>query len=96
MGGVNAPQRPIRVRVNRASIASRADSATRRGESRIPTMLLSNHTEFDNGDYKTHTAANRKGTDVANPFEVGANGVAGYFTVIDNCATAAKLRSAKK
>ncbi len=60
------------------------------------TVLLSNHTEFDNGYYKAHTAANRKGADVANPFDVGANGVARYFTVVANCATAAKLRSAKK
>ena len=60
------------------------------------TVLLSNHTEFDNGYYKAHTAANRKGADVANPFEVGAAGVARYFAVIDNCATAAKLRAARK
>jgi metallo-beta-lactamase class B len=60
------------------------------------TVLLSNHTEFDNGYYKAHTAADRKGADVANPFDVGANGVARYFTVIDDCATAAKLRAAAK
>jgi metallo-beta-lactamase class B len=60
------------------------------------TVLLSNHTEFDNGYYKAHTAANRKGTDVANPFDVGAAGVARYFAVIENCVTAAKLRSGRK
>jgi metallo-beta-lactamase class B len=60
------------------------------------TVLLSNHTEFDNGYYKAHTAANRKGTDVPNPFDVGAGGVARYFAVVENCATAAKLRSARK
>ena len=60
------------------------------------TVLLSNHTEFDNGYYKAHTAANRKGADVANPFEVGAAGVARYFTVVQNCAEAAKLRAARK
>jgi metallo-beta-lactamase class B len=60
------------------------------------TVLLSNHTEFDNGYYKAHTAANRKGADVANPFDVGANGVARYFTVIEDCTTAAKLRAAAK
>ena len=60
------------------------------------TVLLSNHTEFDNGYYKAHTAANRKGADVSNPFDVGAAGVARYFTVVQNCAAAAKLRSAKK
>jgi metallo-beta-lactamase class B len=60
------------------------------------TVLLSNHTEFDNGYYKAHTAANRKGADVANPFDVGAGGVARYFAVVENCATAAKLRAARK
>jgi metallo-beta-lactamase class B len=58
------------------------------------TVLLSNHTEFDNGYYKAHTAANRK---VAgpNPFEVGKDGVARYFTVVQNCTAAAKLRAAR-
>jgi metallo-beta-lactamase class B len=60
------------------------------------TVLLSNHTEFDNGYYKAHTAANRKGGDVANPFDVGAAGVARYFAVVENCATAAKLRAVTK
>jgi metallo-beta-lactamase class B len=60
------------------------------------TVLLSNHTEVDNGYYKAHTAANRKGADVPNPFDVGAGGVARYFAVVENCATAAKLRSARK
>ncbi len=58
------------------------------------TILLSNHTEFDNGYYKAHTAANRK-TAEANPFDVGRDGVARYFTVVQNCTTAAKLRAAK-
>jgi metallo-beta-lactamase class B len=59
------------------------------------TVLLSNHTEFDNGYYKAHTAAARKPGDV-NPFDVGANGVARYFTVVEDCAAAAKMRSAIK
>ena len=58
------------------------------------TILLSNHTEFDNGYYKAHTAANRK-TAEANPFDVGRDGVARYFTVVQQCVTAAKLRAAK-
>lgn len=56
------------------------------------TVLLSNHTEFDNGYYKAHTAAGRKPAD-PNPFDVGRDGVARYFTVVQNCATAAKLRA---
>lgn len=58
------------------------------------TVLLSNHTEFDNGYYKAHTAANRKAGE-ANPFDVGKDGVARYFTVVQNCAMAAKLRATK-
>ena len=60
------------------------------------TVLLSNHTEFDNGYYKAHTAANRKGADVANPFDMGAAGVARYFTVIEKCTQAAKLRASAR
>ena len=58
------------------------------------TVLLSNHTEFDNGYYKAHTAANRKGAE-PNPFEVGRDGVARYFSVVQNCVTAAKARAGK-
>jgi metallo-beta-lactamase class B len=58
------------------------------------TALLSNHTEFDNGYYKAHTAANRKPGE-SNPFDVGKDGVARYFTVVQNCAEATKLRGAK-
>jgi metallo-beta-lactamase class B len=56
------------------------------------TVLLSNHTEFDNAYYKAHTAANRKPGE-SNPFEVGKDGVARYFTVVEDCTTAAKLRA---
>lgn len=59
------------------------------------TVLLSNHTEFDNGYYKAHTAANRKAPEL-NPFDVGADGVARYFTVVRTCAEAAKLRAAAR
>jgi metallo-beta-lactamase class B len=59
------------------------------------TVLLSNHTEFDNGYYKSHAAANRKPGE-ANPFDVGAAAVGRYFTLVDQCTTAAKLRAAGK
>lgn len=59
------------------------------------TVLMSNHTEFDNGYYKAHTAANRKPGE-PNPFDVGTNGVARYFTVVQDCVEAAKLRAAKR
>ena len=58
------------------------------------TILLSNHTEFDNGYYKAHTAANRKAGE-PNPFDVGREGVARYFSVVQNCASAAKARAGK-
>jgi metallo-beta-lactamase class B len=56
------------------------------------TAILSNHTEFDNGYFKAHTAAHRRPGD-RNPFDVGAAGVARYFTVVRDCTTAAKLRA---
>ena len=59
------------------------------------TVLLSNHTEFDNGYYKAETAASRKAGE-ANPFDVGRNAVDRYFTVVDACTTAAKLRAGSK
>jgi len=57
------------------------------------TALMSNHTEFDNGFYKAHTAADRKPGE-ANPFDVGRAAVARYFTVVEDCASAARLRAA--
>jgi metallo-beta-lactamase class B len=59
------------------------------------TALLSNHTEFDNAFYKAHTAANRKpGAD--NPFDVGKAAVGRYFTTVEQCSSAAKLRAVGK
>ena len=59
------------------------------------TALMSNHTEFDNGYYKAHTAANRKPGE-PNPFDVGKDGVARYFSVVPSCAEATKLRASMK
>jgi len=55
------------------------------------TALLANHTEFDNAFYKAHVAADRKPGE-ANPFDVGAEGVARYFTVVQACTAAARVR----
>lgn len=53
------------------------------------TVLLSNHTAFDGGWTKARMAAWRpKGE--PNPFVVGADGVANYFTVLTECALAAQ------
>lgn len=53
------------------------------------TVLLSNHTAFDGAWTKARMAAWRpKGE--PNPFVVGADGVANYFTVLTECALAAQ------
>src|SRR2546421_3073808 len=59
------------------------------------TALMSNHTEFDNAFFKAHTAANRK-AGAANPFDVGTAAVARYFTVVQDCATVARIRATGK
>ena len=59
------------------------------------TVLMSNHTEFDNGYFKAHTAASRKAGE-ANPFDVGKEAVARYFTVVQSCTTATRLRATGK
>ena len=53
------------------------------------TMLISNHSEFDDAYLKGKVA--RKPGDVS-PFVLGADGVQRYFTVTSECAEAAKLR----
>ena len=72
-----------------ASSEKMAKAATAYGA----TVLLSNHSEFDDAYFKAHTAASRQPGE-RNPFEVGADGVARYFKVVEGCATAAKLRVA--
>ncbi len=58
------------------------------------TALMSNHTEFDLGYFRSHAAAHRSSrADVPNPYEIGAEAVADYFDVVSYCATAAKLRA---
>ena len=59
------------------------------------TELLSNHSEFDDAFFKAHTAASRQAGE-ANPFDVGADGVARYFRVVQYRAEAAKLRAAER
>lgn len=56
------------------------------------TVLLSNHSEFDDAYFKAHTAAHRKPGE-RNPFDVGANGVARYFSVVEACTSATRLRA---
>jgi metallo-beta-lactamase class B len=73
-----------------ASVRKMAKAAADFGAS----ALLSNHTEFDNAYYKAHTAARRNPGD-ANPFDVGRAAVDRYFTLVEQCTAAAKLRAAR-
>ena len=54
------------------------------------TVLLSNHSEFDNAYNKNRMLAGR-GTG-PHPYEIGAKAVQEYFTVMENCARAAQIR----
>ena len=55
------------------------------------TVLMSNHSEFDNAVTKIKTiAARRQGE--PHPFEIGADAVARYFKVTEECAQVARLR----
>jgi len=54
------------------------------------TVLLSNHSEFDGAYTKARLLASR-GPNDPNPFEVGHDSVARYFTTSDECAQAALL-----
>jgi metallo-beta-lactamase class B len=55
------------------------------------TILMSNHSEFDNAVTKIKMLAARKPGE-PHPFEVGKEAVARYFTVSGECAQAARLR----
>ena len=54
------------------------------------TVLLSNHSEFDNAVTKNQMLAGRG--DGPHPYVVGADGVQRYFRVLEACARAAQLR----
>ena len=55
------------------------------------TILMSNHSEFDGAVSKIKMLAGRKAGE-PHPFEVGAEGVARYFKVSEECAEAFRLR----
>ena len=54
------------------------------------TVLLSNHTEFDNAFNKNRMLAGRG--DGPHPYEIGEEWVQRYFQVMQGCARAAQLR----
>jgi metallo-beta-lactamase class B len=53
------------------------------------TVILSNHSEFDNAVNKNRMIAGRGNG--PHPYEVGAEGVQRYFQVMQNCARAAQI-----
>src|SRR5262249_58238820 len=55
------------------------------------TVLMTNHSEFDNAVTKIKTMAARKAEE-PHPFEIGAEAVARYFTVTDECAQLARYK----
>jgi len=55
------------------------------------TILMSNHSEFDNAVTKIKTIAARKAEE-PHPFELGSEAVARYFKVTEACAQVARLK----
>jgi metallo-beta-lactamase class B len=55
------------------------------------TVLMSNHSEFDNAVTKIKMMAARKAGE-PHPFEIGAEAVARYFKVTDECAQLARYK----
>ncbi len=55
------------------------------------TVLMSNHSEFDNAVTKIRTIAARRAGE-PHPFEIGAEAVARYFKVTEECAQVARLK----
>jgi metallo-beta-lactamase class B len=60
------------------------------------TVVLSNHSEYDNAYTKARLVAATREVGEEHPFVVGAAGVQRYFTVMVECATASKLRAGAK
>jgi metallo-beta-lactamase class B len=60
------------------------------------TVILSNHSEYDNAYTKARLIAAKREAGEAHPFVAGAEGVQRYFTVMTECATASKLRAGAK
>jgi metallo-beta-lactamase class B len=55
------------------------------------TVLMSNHSEFDNAVTKIRLQAARKAGE-PHPFEIGGEAVLRYFKVLDECAQAARMK----
>ena len=60
------------------------------------SVILSNHSEYDNAYTKARLVGVKREVGEENPFIVGTQSVQNYFTVMEECATAAKLRNGAK
>jgi metallo-beta-lactamase class B len=60
------------------------------------SVLISNHSEYDEAYTKARLVNAKRETGEQNPFIVGADGVQRYFTVMTECAMASKLRNNAK
>jgi metallo-beta-lactamase class B len=72
------------------------DSQRRMGKAAADagaTVLLSNHSEYDNAYTKARLVTAHREVGEDNPFIVGKDAVQNYFTVMAECATASKLRN---
>ena len=56
------------------------------------SVVMTNHSEYDNAYIKVRLLAAREPGE-AHPYEVGADGVQRYFTVLEECAAAMKLEA---
>jgi metallo-beta-lactamase class B len=60
------------------------------------TVILSNHSEYDNAYTKARLIPAKREAGETHPFIVGTESVQRYFTVMQECAMAAKLRNVAK
>jgi len=74
-------------------IDSQRHMAEKAGAARA-TVMLSNHSEFDNAYNKNRMLAGRG--DGPHPYELGADMVQRYFKVLENCARAAQIALEQK
>ena len=57
------------------------------------SVIISNHSEYDDAYTKARLVALKREEGEQNPFILGADTVQRYFTVMEECATASKLRN---
>jgi metallo-beta-lactamase class B len=76
-------------------IASQKDIAKAAADEGA-SVIISNHSEYDEAYTKSRLVAVKREEGEENPFIVGKDGVQRYFTVMEECAEASKLRAGAK